>query len=376
MAFAPQTVLTAAALNAALTANLTSQTFTNTTLAGTTTGVTVSPGDNTTNVATTAFVTAATTAATSPVNVVGRNKVHNPLMVIAQRGTGPFTANGAYTVDRWFLGLNTDTNSVSQVSLSDANRTSIGDEEALYGLRNVFTGTAGAGAYSQVVQRIEGVHRLSNKTVTVSFWAFAASGSLSLGASLDQNFGSGGSPSATVNGTGAKVTVSTTPTRYSMTFSLPSTASTTLGTTANTDYTQLNLWYSSGATNAGRAGSVGVQSGTLTIWGVQLEIAAAATQLEKLDITLQMAQCQRYYRIDLSYIISGYNTTGHTSYASLIFSVLMRGIPSVTFANPNLNNAPALTVQNAFAGSLLLQTTITATGVFYAQGDVLSSADL
>jgi hypothetical protein len=375
MAFAPQTVLTAAALNAALTANLTSQTFTNTTLAGTTTGVTVSPGDNSTNVATTAFVTAATTAATSPVNVVGRNKVHNPLMAIAQRGAGPFVATG-YTLDRWLLNLSTDSNSVTQTALSDANRTSIGDEEALYGLRNVFTGTAGAGAYSQVVQRIEGVHRLSNKTVTVSFWAFTAAGSLNLGASLDQNFGSGGSPSTTVTGNGSKVTVSTTPTRYSMTFSLPSTAGTTLGTTANTDYTQLNLWYSSGATNAGRAGTVGVQSGTITIWGVQLEIASAATQLEKLDITLQMAQCQRYYRVDQQYIIGGYNTAGNVSYASLVFSVLMRGVPSTTFANGATSNASALTVNTPYAGTLLMQTVVTANGPFYSQIDVRSSADL
>src|SRR4029077_7151384 len=131
---------------------------------------------------------------------VGRNLLHNPLFNVAQRGVGPFTANGAYTVDRWQISSVTDTMSVSQQARVDSDRAAIGDEAVTYSLTNVnFVGNAAAGAYNPAIQKIEDVRRLSNKTVTLSFWANCGAGALKLGASIDQWFGTGGSPSAQVN---------------------------------------------------------------------------------------------------------------------------------------------------------------------------------
>jgi hypothetical protein len=56
----------------------------------------------------------------------------------------------------------------------------------------------------------------------------------------------------------------------------------TLGSN-NDSFTGLEFFYSSGATNNAIAGNIGVQSGTINIWGVQLEIGSIATQLEKRD---------------------------------------------------------------------------------------------
>ena len=94
---------------------------------------------------------------------------------------------------------------------------------------NTFTGNAGAGAFNAVTQQIEDVRRLAGKTVTVSFWAVAGAGTPKLGVSLNQIFGTGGSPSAYVPTAGQAVTLTTSLARYALTFTLPSVAGKTLG---------------------------------------------------------------------------------------------------------------------------------------------------
>ena len=114
------------------------------------------------------------TAAVAPaLHNVGRNLLHNPLFNIAQRGAGPFTTN-VFTLDRWAISVVSDTVSVIQFAIDDANRAGIGDEAATYILGNAFTGNAGGTAFNAIFQPIENVRRLSNKTVTLSFYAIAS----------------------------------------------------------------------------------------------------------------------------------------------------------------------------------------------------------
>jgi hypothetical protein len=265
--------------------------------------------------------------ATQALNGVGRNLIHNPLFNIAQRGAGPFTTL-AFTVDRWLLAFVTDTPSLTRLVTTDADRAAIGDEAASYMLNNTFTGNAAAGAYSLLSQRIEGVRRLAGKTVTVSFWAVAST-ALKLGVSLTQNFGTGGSPSAILNLPGQAVQLSTTWTRYSVTTTLPSSAGKTLGTSGD-DQTSLNLWFSSGATNAAIAGNIGVQSGSLNIWGVQLETGSVATPLEKPDPRYDLSNCQRFYQIGQQQQQMQSQGAG-TTYTTLFpLPVTMRATPIIT----------------------------------------------
>ena len=172
-------------------------------------------------------------------NNVGRNLVHNGLFNVQQRGAGPWTVS-TYTADRWQTGLSLDTISFSVVGLGPTDVSQIGDEAAQFSLQNVFTGNAGASAWNGAWQRIENVARLGNKTVTVSFWAKAASRTPKLGVSCDQNFGSGGSPAAPVSGNGQAVTLATTWTRYSLTFTLPATSGKAFGTNAD-HFTEVNF---------------------------------------------------------------------------------------------------------------------------------------
>jgi hypothetical protein len=316
----------------------------------------------------------------SALNNVGRNLIHNGLFTVAQRGAGPFATFAAYTLDRWLLGGNTDTASIAQGTMADAARTAIGDEEATYNLGNInFVGNGAAGAFSSLVQPIENVRRLAGKTVIVSFWATCAAGALKLGVSLDQVFGTGGSPSPIATGTGQAVTLSTTWTRYSVTLAIPVISGIkTVGT--NPDHcNQLRLWYSSGATNAARAGNVGVQSGTILLWGVQLEIAApgqtAPTPLEKRDPVLELQQCQRFYCTG-SFNLSGYIAATGTGYNYVQpFPVTMRGPVTIT---PSGTTAVNVTGNNLSANSagFSVFTNGAAVGGFIWSGTFTASADL
>jgi len=305
---------------------------------------TAAPGDNDTSVASTAFVTAAVAAATAtPANAsnVGRNFFHNPLFNIAQRGNGPFTTS-AVSLDRFWVGFTNGTMSVTSIALTDADRAAIGDEAATRAAQIVFTGGAGAASYSAFYQNMEDVRRLSNKTVTVSFWAKAATGTPKIGVSIDQSFGSGGSPSAYVSGTGQAVTISTTWTRYSRTFTVPSTSGKTVGTNGDSA-TPVSFWLSSGTTNNSFAGGIGVQSGTFTLWGVQLEIGSVATPLEKPDPQQDWAKCLRFFYAStaanyLGGSYAGYISAGTTIYITQPFPTLMRAPPTIAVFGEALTN--------------------------------------
>ncbi|HEY2419121.1 MAG TPA: hypothetical protein VGH84_14450, partial [Steroidobacteraceae bacterium] len=94
---------------------------------GNPTAPTPTAGDNDTSIATTAFVSAAVGTA---LHNVGRNLIHNPLFNVAQRGAGPWTTAGIWTLDRWFIYPIGSAQSVTQQIVTDADRAAIGDEAA------------------------------------------------------------------------------------------------------------------------------------------------------------------------------------------------------------------------------------------------------
>ena len=356
-------------------------------LTGTPTAPTATAGTNTTQLASTAFTTAAVgvetaraTAAETAVQTIaydniGRNKLHNPLFNVAQRGAGPFTTNGAYTADRWTQSLSTSTLSTTLVSLADTDRTAIGDEEAQNGLQVVFGGTSGAGDYAYLQQRIESVRRLSNKTVTLSFWARATSGTPKIGYNWTQFFGSGGSPSAQVNfNSGATAALSTTWTRYSITVAVPSASGKTLGTAG--DFTSPNFWFTSGATNNAAAGGIGVQSGTIQLWGVQLEIGPVATAIEKLGFSLDFINCQRFYQTGFL-LAQCYNPVANSAFGATAFlPVVMRAAPTTAIlANSNVNMG-TITPNAYSAGTVTFGAAATAVGYTAINVTFSASADL
>jgi hypothetical protein len=305
----------------------------------------------------------------------GRNKLHNSMFNVAQRGNGPWTTSGSYAADRWILSGALDTFSWSRVTLSDSDRTQIGDEEAFNAIQNTFTGNSGATAYNLVCQRIEGVHRFSNKTLLISFWAKAASGSPAVGVSLTQGFGAGGSPSATVNITGTLVTLSTTWARYQVSIQVPSTAGTTLGTSGG-DFTQVNIFFSAGANNSANSGGLGVQSGTVTLWGIQAELDSTLTPLEKPDPYYELATCQRFFQAIPSAQFSLYAVGAGIAPAAMLTFPPMRAAPTIAQSGATFSNATALSFSGIKPASSLTVLTASGAGTASCNVSLTLSADL
>ena len=301
---------------------------------------------------------------------IGRNKLLNGRFNIQQRGTGPWTASGAYTADRWLTLVITDTLSVTIVALADADRAAIGDEYATSAMQLVVAGTYSG--FTQFGTHMESVRVLSGKTVTLSFYA-KASATLSIGAYFYQSFGSGGSPSGGIYVAPATFSLSTTWARFSATYTMPSIAGKTFGSN-NDDNTELYFGLSAEPSAAAVTG-VGVQSGTFTIWGVQVEIGGVASSLESRGIDVELAMCQRFY-INQTVFTAGYAAAAGTAYGQFVFPVQMRGVPSVTFSAQAYTNASALATVSVRATDLISSITVTATGAARATATLALSADI
>jgi hypothetical protein len=332
-------------------------------------------GDNDTSVATTAFVQAAVAPA---INDVGRNKIHNSMFTVAQRGVGTTWSVIGYTLDRWYFEFALDASNVTHVTANDTMRSAIGDEHVTYVLGFSVTGNSGATAYTEYHQQIEDVRRLAGKTVIVSFWAACNSGTPKMGVSIDQTFGTGGSPSPTVTGVGQAVTLSTTWTRYSLTFVVPSVNGKVFGTALN-NATTLRFWMSSGANFNVRAGGIGMQTHSPTLWGVQLEIAQPGqtqpTLLEKPDPVMQLQQCQRFYQVGSFGLQGNATATATTVGYCQTLGVSMHHIPTTALASES--NAISMSTRSIVADSASqIRPNGTAANAFVWTGTFTASADL
>ncbi len=223
-----------------------------------------------------------------------RNKIINGSFDIWQRGNGPFTANAAYTADRWQI--QAAGSSFTSVA-PGANTSGVPSEQASKAIVLTTSSSAGAGNYAFLTQKIEGVRSLAGKTVTVSFSAKVASGTHLLGVGLSQGFGTGGSPSGAVACPGVSVTLTNAMASYSVSISVPSIAGKTLGSNSD-DTLTLEFWFDAGSSFNARSGTVGQASGaTFTIAAVQLEEGSYATPFEFRPMQTELALCQRYYEV-------------------------------------------------------------------------------
>ena len=268
-----------------------------------------------------------------------KNKLINGDFSINQRNFTSSTTNGAYSFDRWYQINAGGTVTVTPQTFTPGAAPVAGYEEANY-LRCVVASQSASTDLAVVTQKIEDVRTFAGQTVTVSFWAKAASGTPKIGLENVQDYGQGGSPSSATLSALGTVTLSTSWARYSLSFTMPSITGKTLGTTANTSFTQISLWLSSGATYASRSSSIGIQNNTFDISMVQLEAGSIATPFQTATGTIQgeLAACQRYYyrmTAPQAYSLYGTGFTTSTSAAtvSIALPVTMRVQPaSVEFS--------------------------------------------
>ena len=226
----------------------------------------------------------------------GKNKIINGDFNINQRAFSTSTVSTAYGFDRFMMIFVDGTVTYSAQTFTPGTAPVAGYEAKNFA-RIVTTGQTLTSARANWKQAIEDVRTLAGQTATVSFWAKAASGTPKIAVEFFQAFGSGGSPSTGVATLAGQVTLSTSWARYSVTVAVPSISGKTIGTTANTSEIQCNLFVSAGSDLNARTGSLGIQSNTFDIWGVQVEAGSIATPFQTATGTIQgeLAACQRYY---------------------------------------------------------------------------------
>jgi len=265
-----------------------------------------------------------------------RNKIINGNMGIFQRGTTAVTTGATYgPADRWVTGTAGNTFSTTQGSFVSGD-TLFDTGGAQFFTQIAVTSVAGASNSTDFSQKIEDVRLLAGQTVTVSFWAKAASGTPSIGVEVRQNFGTGGS--TTVTGTGQAQALTTTWAQYTKTFTVPSINGKTVGT-ANTHFTQLVFWLDAGSTLNTVSGSIGQSSKTVSIAQVQVEIGPVATPFEQRPIGLEYSLCARYYWTQTSAQYAAYMVQNDSVFWTGSYGVPMRTVPSITYSGGTLSPA-------------------------------------
>lgn len=208
----------------------------------------------------------------------------------------------------------------------------------------------------------------------MTFYA-KADAARSIAASIDQNLGTGGAPSGTVNGNGVKFDLTTSWKRFSQTFSIPSIAGKTIGTDGN-DSLNVLFWFDAGANFASRSASIGQQSGTFDIAHVSLVPGDATTEDDPFSPRhpqQELLLCQRYFCLQATNI-RGYSLGGSVEESFVYFPTHMR-------INPTTNLISGGTISNCVVelGSsptrrgTQVRATIAGTGNFIATNGLMSS---
>jgi hypothetical protein len=262
------------------------------------------------------------------------NKIINGAMDFWQRGTSSATA-GYQTADRWKNEFSGGTDTMSRQSFTVG--TAFGRNTPKYYLRHAISGHSLSSHYARVHQRIENVSSYAGQTITILGWATRSSGTGNMAVEVGQNFGTGGSPSSEVTGTGQTVTLTGSWAAFAITVSVPSISGKTLGSN-NDDYMYLNLWTSAGTDHNTRAASLGLQTINVDLWGVHIRVgthtAAAAASYIAPELGPELARCQRYYWLadyqTASFpILEGYGQASTNCSTSVLFPVVMRTKPTM-----------------------------------------------
>jgi hypothetical protein len=223
------------------------------------------------------------------------NRIINGAFDFWQRGTS-FTAS-AFGADRWINAGSggTITQSRQDFTLGDT----FGSNNPAFYPRQTVSGQSLASHAALTIQRVEGVRSYAGQTITILGWARRSSGSGNMAVEPLQNFGTGGSPSAEVPGTGQTVTLTSSWAPFALTFSIPSITGKTLGTNGN-DYLQLDFWISAGSDFNARTNSLGLQTIGVDLWGIHIKVGTHTTSAVDLyrqpELGPELARCQRYYQ--------------------------------------------------------------------------------
>jgi hypothetical protein len=250
----------------------------------------------------------------------GKNAVINADMAINQRNFSSSTADNSFIFDRWQGALSGASATFSAQTFTLGTAPVAGYEAKNFARMAVTTGND----YCRIQQKIESVRTLAGRTVTVSFWAKGTNPTTAGNVKFNytQNYGTGGSPSASSLSSDYTFVLTANWTRYSFTIALPSLAGKTLGTNGDD---HLGLFF-------GQGSSTSADTYTLDLWGVQLETGSTPTPFQTASggsPQAELAMCQRYYyRLTNATLAWGANYSTTVCRAAVYFPVEMRITPT------------------------------------------------
>ena len=221
----------------------------------------------------------------------GKNAIINGDFYWNQRAFTSTTSNATFTFDRFNTNATDGTTTFTAQTFTLGSEALTGADSPNY-LQIATTGQTLSTALSSIAQKVEGVRTFAGQTVTMSFYAKASAGTPNITAFAAQNFGSGGSSIVFTGST--KKAITTSWARYSFTIAVPSISGKTVGTG---DHIRFDVCVSAGTDRNAYTDSLGIQTGTFQVWGVQVEIGSTATPFQTATGTLQgeLAACQRYF---------------------------------------------------------------------------------
>jgi hypothetical protein len=245
-----------------------------------------------------------------------------------------------------------------------------------YFLRATSVSGTDVAEYTIVDQNIENVASLAGKTVTVSFYAKASSGTPNIAIEGGQAFGTGGSPSNSItNISVTTVTLSTTFTKYDVTLTFPSITGKTLGSDSNSSYTQILFWLSSGSNYNSRNNSLGHQSITVDFGLITLHEGTNTYPYIERSPQEELNLISRYYQSWYKPCIKGlFVSTSNAVRCGFTLSNPMRSAPATTgnlrgtidiFDGTNVGTITSLSAAYTSIDSFEFDTTV-ATGTFVA----------
>jgi len=283
----------------------------------------------------------------------GKNILINSNFDIWQRGVTS-TANG-YTCDKWKDANSGGTKIITRETFT-LGQTDVPNNPKYFHRTDITIATTEINEHINFQQRIESVEELAGESITASFWA-KANTTKDIAFEMSQSFGTGGSPSASVNEI-AVTTISLTSSwqKFEINATIPSISGKTLGTD-NNNFLRLRLWYAAGSNFDARTNSLGHQTGTFDVAQLKLEKGATATPYANRPIAEELALCQRYFEksynletpvgsITLEGIlyfrqdrISTTNASARQTNAQTNFKVTKRAIPTMIGYNCDTGTA-------------------------------------
>jgi hypothetical protein len=297
-----------------------------------------------------------------------RNLIRNGDMQIAQRGTSS-TSSGYYTVDGWYSGDVSASNTITQSQEADAPS----NQGLYYSHKNLLTSTSTATA-----ARLEAVQRLEAQFIRHSGWNHTSATSyLTLSFWVKSNVtGTYYTLLRTEDGTAKSInksyTITSANTWEKKTITISGDSSLQIDNNngrgmslwtfyiANTDTTDnalsnLDAWgtfNSSGYTPDSSTAStfLNTSGAYISVTGVQLEVGSGASDFEFLPYDVQLQRCQRYYiqynqdKQSYGHIsIGGLAASTTQCRHALAFPVTMRAVPSVSFDSIMVNDGVTIT---------------------------------